>query len=83
MIGKNIKLRGKTQKGKNRIRENGEFWTVLAATDHVLFSPDKKGPWVFIAPMGRKQDDKAARWVHTTDDVDFVVDVLEVDNTLD
>jgi len=70
-LGKTIRLKGKTQKGKNRVREHGEMWSVLAVTDHVLFSNDSAGPWLFITPEGKTQNDKASRWIHGLQDVDF------------
>ena len=70
MLGKHIRLRGLTAKGKNRVKQHGEYWTVLAETDKVLFNPEK-GPWLFITPAGKGQDDKAARWVRADGDADF------------
>lgn len=70
-LGKNIRLKGKTQKGKNRVREHGEFWFVFAETDHVLFAKDKAGPWLFISPMGKDQNHKSSRWIHGNSDSDF------------
>lgn len=83
LLGKQIKLKGKSQKGKNRVRDHGELWTVLAETDRVLFAPNTSGPWIFIAPIGLGQDDKASRWIRANDDADFVVVIQEVDNSLD
>lgn len=71
LLGKTIRLKGKTQKGKNRVREHGEMWTVLAETDKVLFKPSSSGPWLFAAPAGKNQDDKASRWIHGLTDLDF------------
>ena len=73
MLGKQIQLKGISQKGKNRIREHGDRWTVLAETDRVLFAPSQPGPWIFVAPLGKGQDDKASRWVKQTGDDDFDV----------
>ena len=73
LLGKQIQLKGLSQKGKNRVREHGDRWTVLAETDVVLFAPSNHGPWLFVAPVGRDQNDKASRWVRSTDDSDFIV----------
>lgn len=73
LLGKTIQLVGITQKGKNRIRENGDRWVVLAETDRVLFAPGQVGPWLFVAPPGKGQDDKVSRWVRSNDDADFNV----------
>lgn len=77
LLGKRIQLQGISQKGKNRIREHGVLWHVLAETDVILFSPTKKGPWLFIAPLGKNMEDKSSRWVHATDDSDFLVNALD------
>ena len=76
-LGKIVQLTGVTQKGKNRVREHGNRWTVLAETDRVLFAPNAAGPWLFVTPNpagpGLGQDDKASRWVHANNDSDFKV----------
>lgn len=77
-LGKKIRLKGKSQKGKNRIREQGETWCVFAVTDHVLFNKGAVGPWLFVSPEGKDQNHKASRWVHGLTDVDF--DIILVDN---
>ena len=71
LLGKKIKLKGITQKGKNRIRENGDEWNVFAETDRVLFAPNQTGQWLFIAPIGKDQDHKASRWIRFLEDPDF------------
>ncbi len=71
LLGKTIQLSGLSQKGKNRIREHGDRWIVLAETERVLFSPGVVGPWLFIAPPGKGQDDKASRWIRANGDTDF------------
>ena len=71
LLGKKIKLKGITQKGKNRIRENGDEWNVFAETDRVLFAPNQTGQWLFIAPIGKDHDHKASRWINGLGDLDF------------
>lgn len=73
LLGKRIRLKGLSQKGKNRIKENGDRWTVWAETDRVLFSPGKMGPWLFVSPEGQTQDDKSSRWMKVIDDTDFII----------
>ena len=73
LLGKTVQLKGISSKGKNRVRDHGDRWTVLAETNRVLFSPGETGPWLFIAPKGQGQNDKASRWVRATGDKDFVV----------
>lgn len=75
-LGKEIQLKGLSQKGKNRVRDHGERWTVLAETDRVLFAPDKAGPWIFVAPVGKGQNDKASRWVRVYGDADFSINLV-------
>lgn len=72
-LGKNIQLKGLSQRGKNRIREHGNVWTVLAETDHVLFSPNDSSLWLFIVPIGGSQNDKASRWIRFENDKDFTI----------
>jgi len=77
LLGKQIQLKGLSQKGKNRIREYGDRWTVFAETDRVLFAPSELGPWLFISPRGSDQNDGAARWIRATGDTDFFVIVVD------
>lgn len=72
-LGKQIHLAGISLKGKNRVREHGERWTVHAETDRVLFAPNRPGPWLFIVPIGRNTNDKAGRWILASGDTDFKV----------
>lgn len=64
-------LKGKTLKGKNRIREHGEVWFIEFEADTVQFDP-RPGPWALIFPKGPINMD-ASRWIHLTDDKDFEV----------
>jgi len=73
LLGKQIQLKGLSQKGKNRVRESGDRWVVLASTDYVLFSPNIPGPWLFVAPQNCDQNNKASRWIHATNDLDFLI----------
>lgn len=64
-------LKGKTQKGKNRVRELGESWIVIAEQDQVQFSRER-GPWFLIRPILSNLGDKD-RWIHSKYDVDFEI----------
>jgi hypothetical protein len=75
LLGKHIKLTGISQKGKNRVREHGNHWVVLAETDKILFNPEP-GPWLFIAPLGCGQNDKASRWVRAGNDENFSMEEM-------
>ena len=77
LLGKRIQMQGLSQKGKNRVRELGSIWHVLAETDTILFAPGKNGPWLFIAPPGKDMNDKSSRWVHATSDPDFSIKSLD------
>ena len=77
LIGKIIQLKGLSNKGKNRIRDHGDRWCVLAETERVLFSPNANGPWIFIAPEGCNQNDKSSRWIRVSGDQDFVMIVQD------
>ena len=59
-----IELRGKTLKGKNRVREHGTRAEILKGGDIMPFSL-RPGPWFLI----RHGSD--LRWIHGTDDTDF------------
>ena len=78
LLGKIIRLKGLTQKGKNRVRDNGDRWTVLAETETVLFAPNEQGPWLFVSPIFCDQNHKASRWVRRLNDKDF--DVIATDD---
>lgn len=63
-------LAGRTQKGRNRVRELGAEWRLVRESAQVLFSRDP-GPWWLLEPV-RGPADKS-RWVHATRDPDFEV----------
>ena len=75
LLGKHIRLKGITAKGKNRVREHGHEWQVLAETDKIIFNPTR-GNWLFIAPVGKGQADKASRWINASGDADFSFEVV-------
>jgi hypothetical protein len=71
-LGQRIYLVGKSQRGIRQVKKHGHFWTVLAETDHVLFTNDRPGPWLFIvAEPNRNMDHDSARWIHADQDQDF------------
>lgn len=53
-----VKLKGKSLKGKNRIREHGEIWDVLVIDREMLLE---------------SLDKKDKRWVEQEDDKDFEI----------
>lgn len=66
-----LTLKGKTLKGKNRIREQGSKWMVIFIRDSVLFS-SLSGPWLMVASMDAPKIQN--RWIHSTNDVDFEIE---------
>ena len=62
-------LKGITQKGKNRIREHGEFWVLVRTSDSVIFN-SLPGQWFLVAPCN---NGSASRWIHSTNDKDFEI----------
>lgn len=64
-----MKLKGKTQKGKNRIRECGDVWFLERTADSVLFDP-RPGPWGLVTPESNKEK---SRWIHMIHDTDFEI----------
>ena len=67
-----LKLEGRTQLGKNRVREHGESWKVVKITQEVIFS-DRPGPWFLIEPV--KTGEKGKRWINSDFPIDFFVEV--------
>ncbi len=63
---KRIRVRGISQKGKNRIRERGDVWNVKEVADKVFFSSEQ-GPWMLLESL----DGRSWRWMHAVADKDF------------
>ena len=72
-----IILKGITQKGKNRVREQGTEWIILKIEHRVLFSQEP-GPWWLIRPITGFET--ASRWIRNMVDKDF--EVVEAVGTL-
>lgn len=72
-VGQIITLRGRSLKGKNRIRELGTEWDILSICEED-FAFKKKGD-LRIAPV--LEDDHDARWIHPTQDKDFEIVVIK------
>lgn len=83
-VGDVITLRGKTLKGKNRIREHGDKWIVCEVDRSVI----SRNLGILIAPAGYlngeggslnvgasliRVTDGYARWLHPTKDFHFQV----------
>jgi hypothetical protein len=66
-----MKLRGKTKKGRERIRRDGEDgWTVIRTIDCVAWSSDT-GPWILVLPADGNHS--RSRWIHEKRDPDFEI----------
>jgi len=65
-------LTGKSQKGKNRVRELGPIWKIVEIRDNVAFSTEN-GPWALIVPANGDKD--KSRWVNMKNDKDFEITV--------
>ncbi len=58
-------LKGKTRKGKNRIREHGEWWS--------LFDNSLPGNTILVQSVAKKNE---LRWISLDNDPDFDVTVF-------
>ena len=79
-----LTLTPKTLRAKSKIREavgrtlnwDMKTWDVLQTRIRLPMTP-KDGPWHLLTPSaaeGMRRDD-LSRWVHTSDDPDFVVEL--------
>jgi hypothetical protein len=63
-------IKGKTLKGKNKIREAGtDKWAVIDESETVQFSTEKN--WIHILPNGKAK--KLSRWIQRNNDINFTV----------
>jgi len=72
IIGDKVRLTGITRHGKNRIREQGELWTVTAITlaNQSSFAPIDTEIALLRA---ESNPEKWWRWVEVKDDKNFLV----------
>ena len=65
-----VVIKGKTLKGKNKIREAGtDKWVVIDESETVLFSTEKN--WIHILPNGKAK--KLSRWIQRNNDINFTI----------
>ena len=64
-----IKLTAKTRKGKNRISQFGNIWSVEREAEKVIFS-NLRGGWMLIKPENGIQ---GTRWINRFHDKDFKI----------
>jgi len=69
-----LTLSGKTQKGKNRIRENGVLWRQLCGPKACQCLDNERG--VLVHPLNRFDND-GDRWIAFPVDRDFDIDRVE------
>lgn len=73
-IGQQVRLVGKTLKGKNRIREHGDLWLVSDIREEVISKNGKKA----VALVSVKTDEHGwpsdSRWVAVESDDDFTIE---------
>ena len=71
-----LTLRGKTLKGRNRIKELGTEWLVLLYRDAVSFSPHRRpgGGWLLLAPVSNTEK---IRWIMRVEDPDFFIEATQ------
>ena len=73
----------KTMRAKNKVREAANqtldwdmrTWDVLQTRMKLAFGT-KDGPWHLVTPtaaLGKTKREELSRWVHTSDDQDFLV----------
>lgn len=74
-VNDKVILKGKTQKGKNRVRENGSIWVITKIHKGMTGFSNKTSIWLQLMP--EKTGDAGIRWVDSKDDKDFDVTVLK------
>ena len=65
-----LMIKGKTLKGKNKIKEAGtNEWVVIDESETVQFSSEKN--WIHIQPNAKPK--KLSRWIQLNNDKNFEV----------
>jgi hypothetical protein len=77
MVGKKVKLTGKSRHGKNRVREQGEAWEVVGETDSVHFRTSAPGPFLLLHSESEGPHGCHTRWVSLQRDPDFLLEILD------
>ena len=72
LVGDKIKLKGITQHGKNRVREQGETWEVIRLSPTVGFKTKAPGPFMLL----QATESINMRWVSTVNDDNFLAEVI-------
>ena len=77
MVGKKVKLTGKSRHGKNRVREQGDAWEVVGESNTVHFRTSAPGPFILLqSSESEGPHGPHARWVSIQRDPDFTLEML-------
>jgi len=71
-----VVLQGKTRKGKNRVREHGDRWSVAREDESVMCLDDNPGLLLKVLNckcLGCKKWGPDSRWIRQINDVDFEI----------
>jgi hypothetical protein len=77
-VGDKVKLTGVTRHGKNRVREQGDLWTVTAMTPASQSSFAAVGTEIALL-RAESNPDKNWRWVEVAHDKNFHVRTMSND----
>ena len=75
-IGDKVKLTGITRHGKNRVREQGDLWTVTAIATAHQSSFTAVGTEIALL-RAESNPDKNWRWVEAKDDKNFKATIIK------
>ena len=78
LIGKKVKLTGKSRHGKNRVNEQGEAWEVVGETNTVQFRTSAPGPFLLLQSESEGPRGPHARWVSLQREPDFSLEFINV-----
>ena len=78
MVGKKVKLTGKSRHGKNRVREQGDAWEVVGERDSVQFRTSAPGPFLLLQSESTGPHGHHSRWVSIQRDPDFTLEIIDV-----
>lgn len=73
---KKIVLKGISQRGKNRIRENGQNWLIVGERDSVAFAVGRGAQWN-VRPAMTPEFPGRDRWIAKKNDPDFEIVEIE------
>jgi hypothetical protein len=71
-----VRLKGKSRRGKNRVREHGDFWTVEQTSESVMCLDGDPGLLLSVQNCECPTCEKWGpdrRWIRRTNDLDFEI----------